>query len=179
MRDNCNGEARVPDKTIRILDHEITRRDAIKAGGLAGVGLAYAAPIVRSVKPLRAFAQGYAPSCATTTDFDDEFHDAGSGNVEICVTDPSRIASIVVTAAGGNRPDPQPSIGIQNCLGSSPSFTLSSGSSDVPFTFEPEDCPPSIGIEVGVFDGVSSIYEIEVTNCCGNSNSYTTPELFD
>ena len=47
------------DKTIRILDHEITRRDALKAGGIAGLGLAFAAPVVRSVKPQRAFAQSY------------------------------------------------------------------------------------------------------------------------
>ena len=58
------------EKTIRVLDREITRRDALKAGGVAGVGLAFAAPVMRSIKPLRAFAKDYEDPCTGVTPCD-------------------------------------------------------------------------------------------------------------
>ena len=47
----------MPERTIRIFDHEITRRDALKAGGIAGLGLAFSSPVISRFRPKAAFAQ--------------------------------------------------------------------------------------------------------------------------
>ena len=58
------------DKVVRILDRDVTRRDIIKAGGIAGVGLAFSKPLMSNLKPSKAFG-GYEPTsvCPGTVDF--------------------------------------------------------------------------------------------------------------
>ena len=56
------------EKTIRILDREVTRRDALKAGGIAGVGLAFSKPLMTALRPNPAFGQvSYGPCASDTT----------------------------------------------------------------------------------------------------------------
>ena len=40
------------------LNQHITRRQAIKAGGIAAIGLAFSAPLIRTLQPRSAFAAG-------------------------------------------------------------------------------------------------------------------------
>ena len=44
---------------LNILKRDITRRRALQAGGVAGLGLAFGAPLVRNIRPAPAFAQQY------------------------------------------------------------------------------------------------------------------------
>ena len=53
----------MPDKTIRVFDGVITRRDAVKAGGIAGLGLAFSRPLVRTLRPANAFGQASYTDC--------------------------------------------------------------------------------------------------------------------
>ena len=41
----------------RMLERRITRRSAIKAGGIAAVGLAFSKPVIETLHPGPAFAQ--------------------------------------------------------------------------------------------------------------------------
>ena len=56
------------DKTIQILGKEISRRDALKVGGIAGLGLAFSKPLMESIRPEMAFGQNYntAPTGVNT-----------------------------------------------------------------------------------------------------------------
>ena len=40
------------------IDKEVSRRDVIKVGGAAGLGLAFSKPLMNTIKPLRAFGSG-------------------------------------------------------------------------------------------------------------------------
>ena len=44
-----------------MLERRITRRSAIKAGGIAAVGLAFSKPIIETIHPPTAFAQSSPP----------------------------------------------------------------------------------------------------------------------
>ena len=45
---------------LRILDREVSRRDIVKIGGIAGLGLAFSKPLMSSVRPKLAFGgDGY------------------------------------------------------------------------------------------------------------------------
>ena len=39
------------ENTIRVLGKDISRRDALKVGGLAGLGLAFSKPLIEAVRP--------------------------------------------------------------------------------------------------------------------------------
>ena len=154
------------DKTIRILDREFTRRDAVKAGGLAGLGLAFAAPLIRSVTPLPAFAD-YAQACAAP---DISFNSTeGSHAIAYDVSDPLGIASITVTRLSGTE-NPDLHFGALDA----PNQSLA-----LPFTHAIANCPDttSILVAVDVDDAASSSYKFTVTNCCGNTAFVDTPEL--
>ncbi|MFQ6029004.1 MAG: 6-bladed beta-propeller [Dehalococcoidia bacterium] len=85
-----------------ILGRRITRRSAIKAGGIAAVGLAFSRPIIETITPHPAFAQMSPaptltpiPPCAATGTFQFAFGTSGSGNGQFVVP-----IGIAVDAAG-------------------------------------------------------------------------------
>ena len=51
---------------VRILTRRITRRQAVKAGGIAALGLAFSKPIISSLQPPPAFAQVLSPGPTPT-----------------------------------------------------------------------------------------------------------------
>ena len=57
------SEARMDsqEKAIELLGRKVTRRDALKVGGVAGLGLAFSRPLVTALKPKQAFGQTYGP----------------------------------------------------------------------------------------------------------------------
>lgn len=48
---------KLPEQKVQILNRAITRRQAIRAGGIAVVGLAFSKPLIETVMPKPAFAQ--------------------------------------------------------------------------------------------------------------------------
>ena len=53
------------EKTIKYLNRAITRRQAIRAGGIAVVGLAFSKPLIETILPKPAFANYIAQSTPT------------------------------------------------------------------------------------------------------------------
>ena len=159
----------MPEKTIRVLNHEITRRDAIKAGGIAGLGLAFAAPVVRSIKPQRAFAQGYGPACEAPSIVKlTSFSEVATYEV----TDASGIAFFTVTgsSAGAENPD---------IVVMEDGVQLDFDDQGLPFTHDFINCPRTVSatISIAADENKDSEYTLTVTNCCGNTASVVTPVL--
>ena len=46
------------DREQKLLDRRVSRRDAIKAGGIAALGLAFAKPVIETIYPKPIFATG-------------------------------------------------------------------------------------------------------------------------
>ena len=59
MADTENKISQVGEK---VMSKKVTRRQAIQAAGIGVVGLAFAAPIISSIKPKKVFAATYGPS---------------------------------------------------------------------------------------------------------------------
>ena len=51
------------ERTIKYLNRAVTRRQAIKAGGIAAVGLAFSKPLIETLYPKPAFANYVAKGC--------------------------------------------------------------------------------------------------------------------
>ena len=130
------------DKTIRIFDHEITRRDAIKAGGVAGLGLAFSKPLIDTLRPRAAFGQASYNPCA---DVDPpEFTETSNAQQFTCtvVDSESGLASIDVAS-------------VDNATITIPAFT--------PCTNDPVDVMVQV---INIF--VDASWELVATDCCGN-----------
>lgn len=85
---------------------QITRRDAIKAGGIAAVGLAFSKPLIESIYPKSAFADYVTEPPLTTQFCGDAFHTGPSSHAVAIGLKLVATSSLANTQGGKAKADP-------------------------------------------------------------------------